>query len=140
MCHSDSARFPCAVTTPQQARDFCRAVLRDLFPAGPTATDAIEDYLLVASELASNAVQAGCTGVTVTAEIHRDHVRLAAEDDAPGLPQPVRPGPDEPHGRGLAIVAALSRDWGVQHQDGGKQIWADLPIPPGLAVAVNCGL
>ncbi|MDQ1307951.1 MAG: hypothetical protein QG671_3785, partial [Actinomycetota bacterium] len=29
-------------------------------------------------------------------------------------------------GRGLAIVASLSRDWGVDYHPHGKTVWADV--------------
>ena len=39
-----------------------------------------------------------------------------------------------------AIVDSLSRAWGVEHQPHGKQVWADVAIPSGLMVAVDCRL
>jgi anti-sigma regulatory factor (Ser/Thr protein kinase) len=141
MCVSRSARFSGHITTPQRARDFCLDCLRELIPLDPPLPDAIDDYLLVTSELTANAVRAGATLIEVTVEIHRDHVRIAAADDAPGGPRPaVAVGPDEPHGRGLAIIAALARDWGVEYLGGRKQVWADLAIPIELEIQVECRL
>jgi anti-sigma regulatory factor (Ser/Thr protein kinase) len=100
----------------------------------------IDDCLLVVSELATNAVTAGRTVVSITVEIHRDHVRVAAYDDGPGVPRPIAAGPSDRHGRGLAIVDSLSRAWGVRPQLPGKQVWADVPIPSGLVFAVECRL
>lgn len=141
MCLSRSANFPGHITTPQHARDFALDCLRDLVPVNSLVSDAIDDYLLVVSELTANAVRAGATVVEVTVEVHRDHVRVAVEDDAPGGPRPaVAVGPDEPHGRGLAIVASVSQDWGVEYLRRGKQVWADLAIPSELEVRVECRL
>jgi anti-sigma regulatory factor (Ser/Thr protein kinase) len=140
MCLSNSATFPCDAAAPQRARDFCLACVREIFPAGATASDTVEDCLLVVSELVSNAVKAGCATVSLTVEVHRDHVRITAEDDAPGVPQRVRVAPGDRHGRGLAIVESLSRAWGVLRQATGKQVWADVGLPPGLALAVECQL
>jgi anti-sigma regulatory factor (Ser/Thr protein kinase) len=100
----------------------------------------IDDCLLVVSELATNAVTAGRTVVSITVEIHREHVRVAAYDDGPGLPRPVAAGATDRNGRGLAIVDSLSRAWGVQRQPHGKQVWAEVPIPSGLVFAVECRL
>jgi len=100
----------------------------------------IDKCLLVVSELVTNAVTAGRTVVSITVEIHREHVRVAACDDGPGLPRPVAAGADDRHGRGLAIVDSLSRAWGVQRQSHGKQVWSDVAIPSGLEVAVECRL
>lgn len=140
VCLSSSVSLSSDTTTPQRARDFCLEYLRPLFPVGPAAIDAIDDYVLVASELTSNAVRAGATMVDVTVEVHRDHIRIAAVDDAPGVPRRVAVGPDERQGRGLTIIESLSRSWGVQPRSDRKQVWADLAIPPGLAVAVECRL
>ena len=142
MCLSSATTFPCHVTTPQRAREFCLESLRELFPVSSDAADLIDDYLLVVSELITNAVKASCTAVSITVEVHRDHLRIAAHDDGPGVPRSVAAGrpSDRPGGRGLPIVDSLSRAWGVQHQSYGKQVWADVAVPSGLTVAVECRL
>lgn len=139
MCLSNSASFPCDISTPRKARNFCLDCLRELFPAG---SDVVEDCLLVVSELTSNAVQAGCAGVGLTVEVHRDHVRITADDDAPGVPRPRRTpvAPSNRRGRGLAIVQSVSRTWGVHPLTHGKQVWADVAIGSGLTLAVDCRL
>ena len=114
--------------------------LREVLPASSVASEVIDDCSLVLSELTSNAVTAGSTVVSISVEVHRDHVRIAADDDGPGVPRPVAAGPSDRHGRGLAIVESLSRAWGVQHRPLGKQVWADVAIPSGLMFAVDCGL
>jgi hypothetical protein len=111
--------------------------LREVLPASSDASEVIDDCSLVVSELTSNAVTAGSTVVSITVEVHRDHVRIAADDDGPGVPRPVAAGPSDPHGRGLAIVDSLSRAWGVQQRPRGKQVWADVAIPSGLMFAVD---
>jgi hypothetical protein len=88
--------------------------------------------------LVTNAIRAGCTEVDVVLEVHGDHLRVSAADDAPGEPQPVAAGPRDSHGRGLAVVEHLSRAWGVQKSLSGKQVWADLAIPAGLTLTVEC--
>ena len=114
--------------------------LREVLPASSDASEVIDDCSLVVSELTSNAVTAGSTVVSITVEVHRDHVRIAADDDGPGVPRPVAAGPSDRHGRGLAIVDSLSRAWGVQQRPRGKQVWADVAIPSGLMFAVDCRL
>ncbi|WP_161952599.1 ATP-binding protein, partial [Actinoplanes sp. TFC3] len=41
-----------------------------------------------------------------------------------------RHGPDPRRigGRGLLLVAAMTRDWGTQARPGGKVVWADVPL------------
>jgi two-component sensor histidine kinase len=137
MCLSTSASFPCDVSTPRKARQFCLDSLRKLFPVG---SDVVEDCLLVVSELTSNSVQAGCGSLGLTVDVHRDHVRITADDDAPGVPRRVTVGPAQRSGRGLAIVESVSRTWGVQPLTYGKQVWADVAIGSELVLAVDCRL
>jgi anti-sigma regulatory factor (Ser/Thr protein kinase) len=141
MCLSSAATFPCHATTPQRAREFCLECLRELFPVSSVASDVIDDYLLVVSELTTNAVKAGCTAVSITVEVHRDHLRFAVHDDGPGVPGPgTARRPSDRGGRGLPIVDSLSRAWGVEHQSYGKQVWAEVAVPSGLTLAVDCRL
>lgn len=139
MCLSNSASFPGDVSTPRKARNFCLDCLRELFPGG---SDVVEDCLLVVTELTSNAVQAGCTEIGLTVAVHRDHVRIMADDDAPGVPQRrhMLAAAGNRRGRGLAIVESVSRTWGVQPLTHGKQVWADVAIGSALTLAVDCRL
>lgn len=140
MCLSSSETLPCTVAAPRRAREFFLECVHEVFPAGSGASETVGDCLLVVSELMSNAVKAGCGTTRLTVEIHRDHVRIAADDDAPGLPQRVTVGPGSRDGRGLAIVENLSRAWGVNRQENGKQVWADIAVPSEMAFAIDCWL
>jgi hypothetical protein len=99
----------------------------------------------VASELATNAVQA--TGVMDADATWSDlghlatvHVRLLlfetsivieVWDRDPIAPVPQNVTGDEEGGRGLLIVAMLSARWNwFPAPQGGKVVWAELPIPP----------
>ena len=102
-----------------------RAVARHL--AGcPAAADAI----LVASELAANAIlhsPAAARFFTVRAELHPDHVRVEAEDL--GGPWRRRQPDGRPHG--LDVVEALTGPdgWGVETTTGGgRVVWARLDL------------
>ena len=53
---------------------------------------------------------------------------ISVEDPSHDLPVRRNPAPDAPSGRGLAIVESLSSDWGVEHTDRGKRVWAKLPV------------
>ncbi len=44
-------------------------------------------------------------------------------------PTPRAAGPDSVDGRGLAIVSALARRWGVQREGGEQCVWAELGTP-----------
>jgi anti-sigma regulatory factor (Ser/Thr protein kinase) len=128
------------LSAPGCARDHAVNVLREW--GLKEFTDVTE---VVVSELVSNAVQAtqACAWTTRRPPIrlwlhgrsaHDDTgVLVLVWDGAPGCPAPLREaGPDEESGRGLAIVAALSDDWGHYHplaegpESGGrgKVVWA----------------
>jgi len=86
-----------------------------------------EAAVLVASELATNAVIHACTPYVV--ELHvGDTVRIEVTDSGPPTPflRPVRRHLDLDGGRGLSIVARLSSRWGVDWLDGYKVVWAEV--------------
>jgi anti-sigma regulatory factor (Ser/Thr protein kinase) len=111
-----------------QVRHARRAVARHL--AGCPAKD---DVVLIASELASNAiVHSASRGefFTVRAELHADYVWVEAEDL--GGPWRRAPHDDRPHG--LDVVEALTGpdNWGTEPtSDGGRVVWARLDLPTG---------
>lgn len=101
--------------------------------------DTVEDALLIASELVTNAVRHGSPEVVLTFELTSDRVRIAVDDAGDSLPvvSAGRPSIDRPSGRGLLIVAEIAADWGVTRSEGrpGKTVWAELhqtePPPTG---------
>ncbi|MEU1852961.1 ATP-binding protein [Streptomyces sp. NPDC019990] len=111
----------------RQTRGFVRDVLGEW--KLPELVDTAE---LVTSELASNAVlHARCDVFRVTVRrLPGDGVRVVVTDLTKTLPTAVRAGDDEDHGRGLAIVEAMSVEWGADPLPWGKRVWADLRKPP----------
>ncbi|MFK0297325.1 ATP-binding protein [Streptomyces sp. NPDC090442] len=104
--------------------------------------DFVDNAELVLAELGANAVEHGGHLTAVTLDIvpptaeEPGVLRVSAHDTGPNLPilGAARAGrADEPLrecGRGLGIVAALSRAWGaVRHQGRHKQVWCDLSVP-----------
>ncbi len=104
----------------------------------------INDAELVLSELVSNAVNAtGTTGlrprwsdlrsrelITVRLVVTADCLVIEVRDSDPNPPAPKQPQQEDEAGRGLLIVAALSRRWHFFFpESGGKAIWAELVIP-----------
>jgi len=88
---------------------------------------------MVTSELVTNAVVHAGGDLQVTVELAGAVLIVSVRDKSPTPPRPGRPVAGQEHGRGLAIVAELSRSWGtVQTADGGKVVWARLPAqgPP----------
>jgi two-component sensor histidine kinase len=99
-----------------------------------------ESAAVVVSELVTNAVQARCSQVTVELNVHRSLLRVAVDDDAAGWPQVGTAEARDVHGRGLAIVAHVAHGWGAEQLPVGKQVWAELPVAPGLADGLTCHL
>jgi two-component sensor histidine kinase len=95
------------------------------------APDAIDDVLLVASELLGNAVRhttASSQGtIGVTWDVDESGVRLCVRDSSDEPPVMRSGDVDEPSGRGLQIVAAVSDAWGVERDEHGKLVWAHVP-------------
>jgi hypothetical protein len=53
-------------------------------------------------------------------------VEVADEDSAPVTVKPLAKGPS---GRGVHIVAAVAKDWGMSPRETGKAVWAVLGCP-----------
>jgi anti-sigma regulatory factor (Ser/Thr protein kinase) len=121
---------------PASAGEVRRRLGADLADAGVSPA-LIGDATLVVSELVGNAVRyatplpGGTLQVSWTVDPQCIRLRVS---DGGGVSVPVRhdAGPEDVRGRGLAIVAALARDWGVElAQDGGGPmitVWVDLPV------------
>ena len=111
-------------TAPRASREFVTRTLLDW-----RLSRVIAFASLVVSELvASSTVNAG-TGIDLSVVWYQGALRLTVRDHGPGLPGQ-RPSSLHLHGRGLTIVAGLSRSFGVlPAADGGKVVWAVLEAP-----------
>jgi serine/threonine-protein kinase RsbW len=113
---------------PDQVHHLRRAIARHL-----AGSPALSDAILVASELATNAiVHSASRGefFTVRAELRADHIWVEAEDL--GGPWHRRPPDGRPHG--LEVIEALTGPdgWGIQATtDGGRIVWARLDLAAG---------
>lgn len=116
---------------PASAAVVRHSIAADLATRGVADAD-MADVVLVASELVGNAVLhavAGAHGdLDVTWEVEPDAVVVRVHDGSDELPQLQRPHIGQANGRGLTIVAALARDWGVRRDARGKQVWARIPV------------
>ena len=121
-----------------------RHLVSDLIEAGVCAS-AVTDAALVISELLSNALQhAGPlpgSGIRVTWELEDGSVRVAVSDGGGATrPELGQPTPTATGGRGLRIVARLSRRWGTLRDEEGATVWAEVLVMPLETVAVRAAV
>ena len=117
-----------------------RHLVSDLTEAGVGAST-VTDAALVISELLSNALQHAeplpGAGIRVAWDLDADSVRVAVSDGGgPTRPEFGEPTPTTTGGRGLRIVARLSRRWGTDSDGEGTTVWAEVLVVPLQAVAV----
>jgi hypothetical protein len=124
--HWWSRDFPGHKGQPRQVRAWIEGIL--------PACDALEDLILIASELAGNAVTHTRSGhddgrftvdVTWSPPTARVVVGDQGSDEVPGSASP--DDSDAETGRGLLLVAALSAAWGMAGNAGARWLWADVP-------------
>ncbi len=85
---------------------------------------------LVVSELVTNAITHAASDCQLRLSRSATTVRVEVADSGAGTPDPQPENPSGEHGRGMHIVAVLSRAWGTESLGaGGKVVWAELPLP-----------
>jgi anti-sigma regulatory factor (Ser/Thr protein kinase) len=90
--------------------------------------DLADDARLIVSELLTNAALHAHPPVSMKLTRLSSGVKLEVSDGSTDMPIVQRVGTDVMTGRGWTLIAALSRDWGVLPQPGGKVIWATLQL------------
>lgn len=121
---------PCAPASVAFAR---RALSDDLKAAG-VFDNAVGDAVLVISELVSNAILHAYPlpgeRLKVAWVVDGGWLEVAVSDGGSAtVPHAEHPSTTSVGGRGLAIVAHISRTWGVRTDDIGLTVWAILPAP-----------
>jgi hypothetical protein len=123
-----------------QARNFCTRRLTSVLDDRCDTPEIVADAATIASELVTNALTAGSTAISLSLALRPDSVYIEVEDDAEGSVVPANPLPTDTKGRGLLVVAALSRQWGVLPVEGGaKQVWAEVPLTGHAAAQPDVG-
>jgi len=124
----ESLELPPDASAASAARRFVSQAL------GPDlAADVVDSVSLVASELVTNAVLHAGTPVRLwLIRTGEDSVRIEVADQSPDPPSPRHYSDDSATGRGLVLVGALARRWGVDVSDagGGKTVWAEVSTGP----------
>ncbi|HEY3833786.1 MAG TPA: ATP-binding protein [Acidimicrobiia bacterium] len=92
------------------------------------APEMTETVVLMLSELATNCVRYEHSDFEVHVDAHADHIRVEVHDQGHGQPIMRSPEPYEASGRGLQIVNAFARSWGVSETPGvaGKTVWFEV--------------
>jgi anti-sigma regulatory factor (Ser/Thr protein kinase) len=89
----------------------------------------LDDWLIVVSEVITNAVVHGGTPIRVVVRWNGERVMIEVFDgNSDVLPQ-VLDRPPAVGGRGLFLVARLSSHWGYATHLNGKRVWATLETP-----------
>lgn len=122
----------------------CRVTSRELGRAPSAAAEArrfvteslhrwgleplVLDAELLVSELVTNAVLHARSEVAVSVAVAAGTVEVGVTDRSVDLPQQRRVSWRAEGGRGLRLVDAVARDWGVAHLPDGKQVWFRLDV------------
>ena len=94
---------------------------------GDLPEDVRLDVLLVCTELASNSYEHATGPRAVRVRRYVDHIRVEVDDHTPAsLPQLGESRLGNSRGRGLMLIAAISRCWGTREMVGGKTVWAEV--------------
>ncbi len=82
----------------------------------------------IVSELVTNAIRHGDGPIRLRLIQHRV-LTCEVSDSNTGRPRPRHPHALDEHGRGLHLVAQLSRRWGSRSATEGKVVWAEQDLP-----------
>lgn len=100
----------------------------------------VTDAVLVASELTENMVRHARSDGWLCLQLRGDLLTIAVADADSRSPRLRPPHERRDGGRGLVLVAALSRTWGTASRlPGGKVVWAVLAVPPVGAPKIRIG-
>ncbi|MGW1033122.1 SpoIIE family protein phosphatase [Streptomyces antibioticus] len=88
---------------------------------------------LILSELVTNAIRYGASPIGLRLLRDRDSLICEVADGTSTSPHLRRAASTDEGGRGLFLVAQLSRRWGTRYTDRGKIIWAEQALDAGAA-------
>lgn len=89
-------------------------------------SESSDTAVLLASELATNAVRYASMPVTVWLGYRTDRIVLSVEDASHDSATVRAPSVTDEGGRGLLLVDALAERWGEREVPTGKLVWAEI--------------
>lgn len=112
-----------------------REFVRDRLEAWE-APEHLDEAVLVASELVTNAMLHARTALTLRIELRSSpppagaaSVRIEVFDYNPRLPTLSPLTPEATSGRGLALIAEMATAWGMENRADGKVVWCEIGGP-----------
>jgi serine phosphatase RsbU (regulator of sigma subunit)/anti-sigma regulatory factor (Ser/Thr protein kinase) len=118
------AELPAELTAVRRARDMVRAATT---PLGLSEDD-VDTVILIVSELVTNALVHGAAPVTLRVRSSASRCYVEVADAARYRPHRRVARETDENGRGLELLQAMSRRWGVRPQVTGKVVWAQLDL------------
>jgi anti-sigma regulatory factor (Ser/Thr protein kinase) len=103
-----------------------RRMVRAFAARNGVPDDVTDTICLAASELVTNGVLHARTRLVL--KLRPGAVRVGVHDGFPATPAVRHYPPEALTGRGLGVVAALSRAWGVDSDRDGKLVWAEISL------------
>jgi anti-sigma regulatory factor (Ser/Thr protein kinase) len=98
-----------------------RTKVRAMVSAWPTPCSAALQVLV--DEVVTNVILHARTDAELVATVDGHFARVQVRDGSTRLPTALHYGTSSLTGRGLHLVEALARRWGVTELDGGKVVW-----------------
>jgi anti-sigma regulatory factor (Ser/Thr protein kinase) len=125
--------LPPETSSQARARRLVAGCTAGLVEAGALDGRGLSDLLLMTSELVANAVVHGHPSAPIDVAVEADagRLRVSVHDRGEGFDpeavDPSMPPPVQVGGRGLALVHALSSDWGAA-RTGSMLVWCEIPL------------
>ena len=119
---------PCAHLQLRATPSSARAARQFLVEhGGDLDEDSSNAAALCASELVTNSVLHARTSIVLGVTRGHERLLVTVADGSPTRPEPAPPDDERPSGRGLVLVAALAKEWGVHDEEDGKTVWFTVP-------------
>jgi signal transduction histidine kinase/serine phosphatase RsbU (regulator of sigma subunit)/DNA-binding response OmpR family regulator len=107
-----------------------RRVVTDNLRSWGVPEETIDEVVLMASELVTNAFLHGRPPIDLRLRSSGSEITFEVQDRAPYRPRRRRAQDDDENGRGLQIVSILADRWGSRATGTGKSVWCTLAFSP----------